>query len=210
MLFFRSQNHLFSFTVSFHGSFLAVSSHVFLFALDGFQFFGFDLSCFLHRLGGPSMAFDAFDLGHVRVPSDQSLVILELLPLSSRFDSSAVRSICPPQSDVAIVRPRKDIIVVRSKGGREDPLHSFGVIDVSRMASISVPQPDGAIIRGADQLFPCRTKLDVHDCRHMVFQHVEGPIHLPHVKNVYVVVFVGYRKVEGFHRIPRQGIGGKS
>lgn len=44
----------------------------------------------------------------------------------------------------------------------------------------------------------------------MVFVYVESRFELAHVKRVEVVVFIGHRKVERFHRVPAKSVGSHS
>ena len=208
---------------------LGVPPDVILTTLNRRQFFSLNLRCLLNSLRHMTLALDSSDLGHVRVSVNQSLVVLQLGPLASTLDSTAVGGIGTPESDVAIVRSREDVLVVGGEFGGEDtmkrldlwfckkverkeqgeniPLHSLRVIDVARMAICSVPQTHCPVIRCRYQVFTRRTELDVHDSRNMVLEYIQGAIHLPHVKYVNIVIFVGNRKVECLHGIPRNGIG---
>ena len=69
-----------------------------------------------------TLALDSSDLGHVRVSVNQSLVVLQLGPLASTLDSTAVGGIGTPESDVAIVRSREDVLVVGCEFGGEDTM----------------------------------------------------------------------------------------
>lgn len=80
------------------------------------------------------------------------------------------------------------------------------------------------LVTGRNELLARGAKLHIHYCGYVISEHIEGSFHLPHVENVQVMVleevnagigndfwytyFIGYNKVECFHRIPGYGIGG--
>lgn len=86
------------------------------------QFFSLDLRRLLDGLRHMTLALDSSDFGHVRVPINQSLVVFQLGPLTSTLDSTAVGGIGTPESDVAIVRSREDVLVVGGELGGEDTI----------------------------------------------------------------------------------------
>lgn len=99
-----------------------MSPDVILTALNRRQFFSLDLRRLLDGLRHMTLALDSSDLGHVRVSINQSLVVLQLGPLTSTLDSTAVGGIGTPESDVAIVRSREDVLVVGGELGGEDTI----------------------------------------------------------------------------------------
>lgn len=84
-------------------SLLSVLPNIVFTSLNRRQLISLDLSSLLNSLRHMALAFDSPNLGHVRVPVDQGLVILQLRALTSALDSAAVGSIGTPKSDVAIV-----------------------------------------------------------------------------------------------------------
>jgi len=70
--------------------------------LDGRQLLALDLARLLDDLGQVPVAPDALDLGHVRVPLHQGVVVLERLPLLGRLDPAPLRRVGAPQPDVAL------------------------------------------------------------------------------------------------------------
>jgi len=83
------------------------------------------------------------------------------------------------------------------------------VVNVSRVTTVAVPEADCAVVGGRDEFFAGGAKFDVHDCCDVVFENVEGAVHLAHVKDVDVVVFVCDSEVEGFHGVPGDLVGGE-
>lgn len=80
--FLHSQHHLFSFTLSSLLALLGMPALVLFSSLDRFEFLALDLIGLLHGLGNMSMSCDPPDLRHVLVSLFESLIILQLLPLS--------------------------------------------------------------------------------------------------------------------------------
>lgn len=172
--------------------------------LDRPQFFALDLTRFLDSLRNMSMSRNPPEFWHMRVPLLERVIIFQLLPLRERLHALASRSDGAPEANVAIVRSTQDVIVVCAPSAGEDALHSFGMVDVARMASIPSPQPDGPIITRRNQLLPRWRELDIHDGCDVIFENIQGPVQFPHVEKIYVVVFVGGGEVECFHRVPCQ------
>ncbi len=100
-------------------------------------------------------------------------------------------------------------MIIRRPAAGEDSLHAFGVVYIATVALIAFPEADTSIVGSGDELFACRTELDVHDGADVVFENVQGALEVPHVEYVYVVVFVCEGEVEGFHWIPTYGVGGE-
>lgn len=80
-----------------------------------------------------SMPLNPFDLWHVRIPTSEGVIVLELLPLTSGLDTTPRGSVDTPQSDVAIIRAGKNILVVRGESSRE-----YSVAEVSCITLQSV------------------------------------------------------------------------
>lgn len=115
------QNHLFTLMLLLlQSTLLSVLPNVVFSSLDRSQLFSLDFSSLLNSLRHMTLAFDSPDLGHVRVSVDQSLVILQLRPLTSALDSAAVGSVGTPKSDVSIVRAGENVFVVGGELGGED------------------------------------------------------------------------------------------
>jgi len=87
--FLYSKYHFLPFALAGHFA-LAMFSHILFLSLDRLEFFSFDLSSFLDSLWKVSVSFDPTDLWHMSISLDKSLVILELLSLSSRFDPTPI------------------------------------------------------------------------------------------------------------------------
>lgn len=86
------------------------------------------------------------------------------------------------------------------------PLHSLCVVNITRVTFGSVPHTDRPVVGSRHQLFTRRAEFNIHDRCHMVLQHVQCAVHLPHVEYVSVVIFVGNREVECLHGVPRNGV----
>jgi hypothetical protein len=72
----HTQHHLLSLALPRHRPLLAVLSHILFLALDRFDFLALDLASLLDCLGQVTMPFDASNLWHVCISSDESLIIL--------------------------------------------------------------------------------------------------------------------------------------
>lgn len=89
------------------------------------------------------------------------------------------------------------------------PLHALGVIDVARVTVSSVPEADSSVIRCCDKFFTRGAKFDIHDSGNVVLEDIQSAVGLSHIKDISVVILIGHGKVEGFHRVPCNGIGGE-
>lgn len=89
-------------------------------SLHSGQLFSLDLAGLLDSLRQMPVTSDPSDLRHVCVSLDQSLVVFQLLSLAGALDSTPVGSIGTPNSDVAVIRTREDILVIRREFGREN------------------------------------------------------------------------------------------
>ena len=89
--------------------------------LDSSKLFTLDLSRLLDLLWHVSVALDSSDLGHVRIPRFERLVILKCLAVARRFDVISMRGVGAPEPDISIVRAGQDVFRVRSELRGEDP-----------------------------------------------------------------------------------------
>lgn len=178
--------------------------------LHRLQFLALDLPGLLDLFRHPPVPGYPAYLRHMLIPLLQRVVVLQLLPLSRALDARAGVRLGAPQTHIAVVAAREDVVRVRSEAGAEDALHALRVVDVARMAAGAVgPQADGAVIRCGDEVLAGWGEGDVHDGGDMVFEDVEGAGHFADVEDVDVVVFVCNSKVEGFHWVPGKGVGSK-
>lgn len=206
-LLFPCQNHFFSFVSPSLKLLLGMPTFVLLTPLDTLELLTLDLGSLLHNLGYVAMPLDAADLGHVPVALRQGLVVLEGLAVAGGLDAFSLRGIRPPDSDVAVVGPRQDILGVGGPFDREHALHTLGVVHVSRVAPVPAPKAHGSVPGCGDQLLASGRELDIHDGGHVILENVESPVHLAHVEKVDVVVFRGGDEVERLHGGPGDAVG---
>ena len=120
-LLFVCKNHLRAFILPrLQVGLASVLAHILFASLDGRKLLTLDLTSLLNRLGKVTLAFDAANLGHVRVSLDESLVVLQFGSLACALDSTAVRGLGTPETNIAIVRSRQNILAIRSELGREN------------------------------------------------------------------------------------------
>ena len=118
---FVCKNHLRAFILSlFQIGLASVLAHVLLASLDGSKLFSLDLTSLLNRLGQVTLSLDATNFRHMRVSLNESLVVLQLGSLTCALDSTAVRGLSTPETNIAIVRSRQDILAVWGELGREN------------------------------------------------------------------------------------------
>lgn len=103
LLFLRCQNHLLSLIPSSLKLFLCVTTLILLTSLDTLDLLSLDLTRLLEHLGHVAVTVDAADLGHVLVPLDQGVVVLEGLSLSGRLDTLSARGVGTPEANVAVI-----------------------------------------------------------------------------------------------------------
>jgi hypothetical protein len=78
-------------------------ANILLAPLDSRKLFILDLTSLLNGPWHVTLALDPFNLRHMRIPLDKSLIVLQLRPLAGTLDSTAVRGIGTPQSNVSII-----------------------------------------------------------------------------------------------------------
>jgi hypothetical protein len=73
---------------------------------------------------------------------------------------------------------------------------------IPRVSLTGLEDTDGSVVRSGNELLSGGRVVDVHNGSNVVLENVEGTVHLAHVEDVDVVVFVRGSKVERLHRVP--------
>jgi len=137
LLFFADERHL---------ALLGVLAHIGLLdlflLLDRAHLF----LCIEHVTRNLAMASNSLDLRMSGILLLQCLLVIEVDPLTRTNDAQFFGCICLPHAHVHLIGAGEDVSIIQRPGHTHHMLHTFGVVDVPRVAMVGIVEPDSLVI----------------------------------------------------------------
>lgn len=131
-----------------------------------------------------AMAGDTFNLRMGCIFLLERLLIVEISTFPRTYDAKLFGCIRLPHTNVHFIGAREDVPIVQRPSNTDHMLHTFGMIDITRMALMGMIYAHSLVVAGGDKLLACGGIVNVCHSRDVVEVNLQWRLQLACVKGV--------------------------